>query len=324
MPSMLMLMLIRSRNPLLARLSPLVARASVTALFALQAAGCGGSDIAATGGDADPSLDGASHDAALDGADVSVVDSGTAPDAALDTALGDAHDAAAPDSGPRKGPAPVSLGSAGNYVMLAKSAISTVPASVITGDVALSPAAASFVTGFSMTRVGAYWTAPQVVGKIFAADNDPPTPTLLTVAIDDMQAAYTDAASRPTPDFLNLGVGAIGGLTLAPGLYKWASSVTAGADFTLSGGADDTWIFQVTGDLTESTSVKVHLSGGAKAKNVVWQVSGFVSLGATSHFEGVVLCKTDIELRTGASINGRLQAQTSIALDGATVTSPSP
>jgi hypothetical protein len=218
----------------------------------------------------------------------------------------------------------VLLGSAGNYVLLAKSAISTVPASVITGDVALSPAAASFVTGFSMTRVGAYWTAPQVVGKIFAADNDPPTPTLLTVAIDDMQAAYTDAASRPTPDFLNLGVGAIGGLTLAPGLYKWASSVTAGADFTLSGGADDTWIFQVTGDLTESTAVKVHLSGGAKAKNVVWQVSGFVSLGATSHLEGVVLCKTDIALRTGASINGRLQAQTSIALDGATVTAPSP
>jgi hypothetical protein len=233
----------------------------------------------------------------------------------VDTAGGD-------DAGPRIGPAPVLLGSAGDYVVLAKSAISTVPASIVTGNVGMSPAAASFVTGFSMTRAGTYWTASQVVGKIFAADNDPPTPTLLTTAITNMQTAYTDAAGRPTPDFLNLGVGAIGGLTLSPGLYKWTSTVTIASDVTLSGGADDTWILQITGDLTESSAKQVKLLGGARAKNVVWQVAGLVDLGTTSHFEGVILCKTGITLRTGATLNGRLFAQTAVKIDSSTVTLP--
>jgi hypothetical protein len=296
-------------------------------LVVLLAAGCGGSDgIAGTGSDTATddasSDDGAGDSRASDAQDSkdAIPTDGDAADASGDGALADTGPT---DAGPRKGPAPVLLGSAGNYVMLAKSAISTVPTSAITGDVGLSPAAASFVTGFSLTRVGTYWTAPQVVGRVYAADNDPPTPTLLTSAIDDMQAAYTDAAGRPTPDFLDLGVGAIGGRTLAPGLYKWASSVTLGSDVTVSGGANDTWIFQVTGDLLESPAVQVHLQGGARAKNIVWQVSGVVSLGTTAHFEGVVLCKTNISLRTGASINGRLQAQTAIEIDGSTVTQPS-
>ena len=54
-----------------------------------------------------------------------------------------------------------------------------------------------------------------------------------------MEAAYTDAAGRPTPDFLELGTGNIGGLTLAPGLYKWTSTVTIPEDVTLSGGCFD-------------------------------------------------------------------------------------
>src|SRR3954471_23597894 len=54
------------------------------------------------------------------------------------------------------GPAPVSLGSAGSmgaaasYVILAKTGVTNVTGSVVTGDVGLSPAAASFITGFSL------------------------------------------------------------------------------------------------------------------------------------------------------------------------------
>jgi len=101
---------------------------------------------------------------------------------------------------------------------------------VITGNLGLSPAAASFITGFSLTRAGTLWTTPQVIGDVFAANNDPPTPTDLTIAILNMQTAYTDAAGRPTPDALNLAAGAIGGLTIVPGLYKWTSSVTIPTD----------------------------------------------------------------------------------------------
>ena len=220
------------------------------------------------------------------------------------------------------GPAPVDLGAAGNYAVVAKSTITNVPTSVITGNLALSPAAASYITGFAMTRAGTHWTSPQVVGSLFAADNDPPTPTDLTIAVANMQTAYTDAAGRSSPDFLNLGAGAIGGLTLVPGLYKWASSLTIPTDVALLGAANDVWIFQVTGDLTLSAAKGMTLSGGAQAKNVFWQVAGAVDLGTTSHSEGIVLCKTAITLGTGASINGRLLAQTAVNLAGSTVTEP--
>lgn len=315
--------------------------------FALLAtAGCSGSSDDASdldGGLADSAVSGDGDAGQTDGLttdtgadDAASDDSSVADTTGADTNLGDsklsetsgsdtaASDTAMADTAARRGPAPVLLGAAGNYVILAQSAISTVPASAITGDLGLSPAAASFVTGFSMTRVGTHWTSIQVTGQIFAADNDAPTPSLLTTAITNMTTAYTDAAGRPTPDALNLGGGALGGLTLAPGLYKWTSSVGIGSDVTLSGAADDTWILQITGDLTIASAKQVKLLGGAKAKNIVWQVAGAVDLGTTSHFEGVILGKTAITMRTGASINGRLLAQTAVAIDTSTVKTPSP
>jgi len=220
------------------------------------------------------------------------------------------------------GPDPVRLGTAENYVILAKSAISNVPISVVTGDLGLSPAAASYITGFDLTKAGTKWTSAQVIGDVYAADNDPPTPTLLTAAVADMQTAYTDAAGRPDPNYLDLGAGSIGGLTLMPGLYRWTSTVTIPSDVTLSGAADAVWIFQITGDLTMSAEKEMILAGGARAANIVWQVSGGVELGALSHAEGTVMAKTAINLGTGASINGRLFAQTSVDIAASTVTAP--
>jgi hypothetical protein len=222
------------------------------------------------------------------------------------------------------GPAPVLLGAAGDYVILAEAAISSVPTSAVTGNVGLSPAAATYITGFPLTNVGAYWTTPEVTGQLFAADNDPPTPSNLTTAIGAMMAAYTDAAGRPTPDFVNIGAGDIGGFKLTPGLYSWGSSVTLPADVTLDGGADDTWILQITGDVIMSAGKNVALTGGARAKNVVWQVAGMVDVGTGAHLQGIVLSKTAITMGTGASIDGRLYAQTMIALDSSTVTQPAP
>lgn len=73
-----------------------------------------------------------------------------------------------------------------------------------------------------------------------------------------------------------------------------------------------------------SVASKITLAGGARAKNIVWQVSGTVDIGTGAHLEGIVLSKTAITLAKGASINGRLYAQTMIALDASTVTQPSP
>lgn len=214
------------------------------------------------------------------------------------------------------------LGYAAEYAILAQSAITNVPPSAVTGNLGLSPAAASYITGFALTRAGTRWTTLEVTGGVFAADNDPTTPADLTAAVADMQAAYDEAASRADPDFLNLEGGLIGGLTLAPGLYRWTSSVTIPSSVTLAGAADDVWILQMTGDLGLAADQRVTLSGGAQAKNVVWVVAGAVALGTTSHAEGVILSKTAINLGAGASINGRLLAQTAVTISSATVTAP--
>ena len=216
----------------------------------------------------------------------------------------------------------VNIGSAGNYVILAKTAINNIATTAITGDMGLSPAATSYVTGFSLTNATGYATAVQVTGKIYAADMVAPTPINLTTAVNNMITGYNDAAGRPSPDFTELATGNIGGKTLTPGLYKWTNNVTVPSDVTLSGGANDVWIFQIAGNLTASSAVKVKLIDGAQAKNIFWQVAGNVTFGTTSHYEGIILSNTSIILKTGASLNGRALAQTSVILDKSTVVQP--
>ena len=219
----------------------------------------------------------------------------------------------------------VNLGLAGNYAILAKAGISTVPPSAITGDLGVSPAAATAVTGFSliMDGSGAFSTSAQVTGNVYAADYAVPTPSNLTTAVLDMQTAFTDAAGR-APDVTELGAGDIGGLTLAPGVYKWGTGVLVPTDVTLNGSATDVCIFQIAQDLTVSNATDVVLTGGALPQNVFWQVTGLVSIGTTSSFNGVVLTATAITLQTGAVVHGRLLAQTAVNMDGNTVVEPAP
>jgi hypothetical protein len=209
----------------------------------------------------------------------------------------------------------VDLGGAADFVIVAKTAINNSSTSTITGNLGLSPAATSYITGLALTNATGYATSSQVTGKLYAADMAAPTPNNLTVSVNNMITAYNDAAGRTLPDFIELGTGNIGGKTLKPGLYKWTGNVTMPSSITISGGANDVWIFQIAGNLTMSSAVNVTLSGGAQAKNIFWQVAGQATLGTTSHFEGTLLSKTGITLQTGASINGQLLAQTAVILD---------
>lgn len=218
------------------------------------------------------------------------------------------------------GPAPVALGTSSPFAMLTKSGITDVPSSMITGDIGASP-----ITG---AAIGV--SCPEVTGTIYSVDAAGPAckitdATFLTTAIGDMEIAFTDAAGRTLPDFTELGAGEIGGLTIVPGLYKWSSNVLISTDVTLSGDAQDVWIFQIAGDLTQANATQVTLAGGAQAKNIFWQVSGGtgVALGTTAHCEGTILALKGINLGTGASINGRLLSQTAVALDQNTVVVPS-
>ena len=216
------------------------------------------------------------------------------------------------------GPVPVSLGIAGTFAILSSTGITDVYASAIVGDVGTSP-----ITGAALLL-----TCGEVSGKVFVVDAAGPLPcattdpAFLTAAVGDMGFAYDDAAGRLGPDFTEVGAGEIGGLTLEPGLYKWGTGLLITTDVTLSGGPDDVWIFQVAGTLNQANGKRVTLAGGALAKNIFWQVAGAVTIGTTAHFEGVVLAKTMIAVNTGATVTGRLLAQTAVTLQMNAVTQP--
>ena len=212
----------------------------------------------------------------------------------------------------------VDLGVAGDFVILSKSGITDVYKSAVTGDIGSSP-----ITGAAILLKCA-----EVTGTIYTVDAAGPLPcrvtnaTRLGTAVLNMQTAYTDAAGRSNPDFLNLGAGNIGGKTLKAGLYKFTTAVIIPTNVTISGSSTDVWIFQIAGTLTMSSAVRITLTGGAQAKNIFWQTSGAVTLGTTSHFEGNILGQTAINLQTGASINGRMLAQTAVTLQMNTVVMP--
>jgi hypothetical protein len=230
-------------------------------------------------------------------------------------------------TGLAQGPAPVPLGLAGNYAIFTNTGISnaTPPAAII-GNMGTGPGVTSTaITGFALIAAGDHATSTQVTGNVYAFDYADPTPENVTTASIDMGLAYDNAAGRLLPDFSELAGGNLGGQTLVPGLYKWTSGVTlpVNTTVTLSGGPNDVWIFQISGTLVAGANTNVLLLGGAQPKNIFWQVAGAsVTLGADSHFEGVVLAKSAISFGNKTSANSRLLAQTRVNLDENNVTQP--
>ncbi|MFT7111101.1 MAG: hypothetical protein ACI843_002779 [Psychrobacter glaciei] len=212
----------------------------------------------------------------------------------------------------------VYLGSAGDFTILSKTGITDVYPSIITGNVGTSP-----ITGAALLL-----KCDEVTGKVLVVDAAGPLPcadnnaSTLTAAVGAMETAYSEAAGRVSPDHIELGAGEIGGLTLAPGLYKWSTDVSISTDVTLSGSATDVWIMQVSGKLNQANATRITLAGGALAKNIFWQVAGSATLGTDAHFEGVILGKALIAVNTGATVNGRLLAQTAVTLQMNAVTAP--
>ncbi len=218
----------------------------------------------------------------------------------------------------------VDLRSAGHFAILGEAGISGITATV-TGDLGASPVAATYITGFALTAdsTNQFWRSAQVIGDVYAASDAPPTPTTLTVANADLQLAITDAASRP-PDVTGLGSGELGGQTLAAGTYAFTGAAHVTTDLVLAGAPSAVWIFQVAGDLTMAAHARVLLSGGALASHVYWQVRGATTLAAMAHLEGVLLTETAFTGAAGASVHGRVLAQTFANVDGCTIVEPAP
>jgi len=324
---------------------------------AIRRDGASAADDDASAGDDDAAVAGRDaaagrRDAAMIGRDAAIVrDAAIAPDAAIasdaaivsrDAAMASdaaiaSRDAAAVilDSGtrPRRGPAPVLLGSSsslsspGAYALLAKTGITNATGTRISGGhLGVTPAASTSMTGFGLIldSSGTFSTSPSVVppARVYGAEYTVPTPDNLRLAVLGLEAAYTDGSSRPNPDFLDLSGGNIGGLTLVPGLYKWNSTVTIPSTVTIAGGANDTWIFQITNDVDLTAATNIILSGGAQADNIFWLVAGQVTIHENAHFEGIIISQTAITMQTTASFHGRALAQSLIALDDNAITAP--
>lgn len=203
---------------------------------------------------------------------------------------------------------------------MAKTGISSVPNSVITGNIGVGPTTATSITGFTLTADASnvFSTSTQVTGKVYAANYVAST---ITTSVSNMETAYTDAAGRAA-GFTEQHTGDISGKTLNAGVYKWGNGVLINSDVTLSGGENDVFIFQIAKGITQANNTKIILTGGAQAKNIFWQAAETVSIGAGAHFEGNILAQTNITMGTNSSINGRLLAQTAVTLDQSTVKAP--
>jgi hypothetical protein len=207
------------------------------------------------------------------------------------------------------GQAPVALGSAANFAVLAGSTVTNTGATTVNGDLGLSPGTA--VTGFPPGTVN---------GTIHAGD------PVAAQAQLDLTTAYNDAAGR-TVGAITV-AGNLGGRTLTPGLYKSTSSLAiSSGDLTLDaqGNANAVFIFQMASTLTTTVGRQVILSGGAKAANVFWQVGSSATLGTGSVFKGNILALASITVTTGATVEGRVLARTAaVTLDTNTITTPAP
>ena len=230
---------------------------------------------------------------------------------------------------PAVGPTAVNLGTAGDFAILTKSGISSTGITSVTGDIGVSPAAATAITGFGLIMdtdgQSSHTTiATHVIGKVFASDYAAPTPAKMTTAVSDMETAFTTANNLVTPaPIVDLYAGDISGRILPGGLYKWSTGVLiTEAGVTLTGGPNDTWVFQIAQNLTVNNSAKITLLGGAQAKNIFWIVSGQATLGTNADLSGIILSKTLISLNTGAKVTGRLLAQTAVTLNASTVIQP--
>jgi hypothetical protein len=201
----------------------------------------------------------------------------------------------------------VNLHTAAPFAVLAGSTVTNTGATKVTGDLGISPGTA--LAGFG---------PGVVVGTKHLGD-----PTAAQAELD-LTTAYNDAAGRTLcPVSVS---GNLGGLTLAPGLYKSTSSLEiSSGDLTLDakGNSKAVFIFQMASTLTTSSGRKVILKNGALAANVFWQVGSSATLGSTTVFKGNIMAYQAITLQTGATLDGRALARVAaVAMDTNAVTKP--
>jgi outer membrane autotransporter protein len=214
----------------------------------------------------------------------------------------------------------VELGTAGGFSVLAGSGISNTGPTTIIGNVGLSPTTGAAITGFPPALVTGTVYTVNAFGPAGSINN----PGLLTIANNDLNTAYLDAAGR-TPNVTFVPIYDLGGQTLVGGVYKAPSSLGITGTLTLNAGGnpDTVWIFQSGSTLITASNSRVILINGAQACMVFWQVGSSATLGTNSTLVGTVMALTSITALTGATVDGRLLALNgAVTLDSNTIAVP--
>ncbi|MDA3910889.1 MAG: ice-binding family protein [Bacteroidales bacterium] len=215
----------------------------------------------------------------------------------------------------------INLRTSSDFVILAGSLISNVPTSAITGDVGLSPASGSLISGFGNEEITGITYTVDASGP----EGSVPNAVKLTAAKSDLTSAYNEAAGRTSTDIVML-AGNIGGLTLTPGLYKSSGSLEISSGdltFDAKGNSEAVFIIQIASTLNTTSDRKVFLSGGALASNIFWQVGTSATIGTTSTFKGNIMADQSISINTGASVEGRLFARiAAVTINSSTIVKP--
>jgi hypothetical protein len=202
----------------------------------------------------------------------------------------------------------VNLGAAASYAVLAGAGVSSTGPTIVSGNLGLTNAAPTALTGFPPGTV--------VNGAIHQNDAG------AIAAYAALSTAILDAAGRTGG---TLKSGNLGGQTLTPGLYTSSSSLAiSSGNLTLDalGNPNAVFIFQMASTLTTSSGLGVILAGGANPANIFWQVGSSATIGTSSVFDGNILASASITLATGATLNGRALAITAVTLDSNPVSSP--
>ncbi|KAK4698293.1 hypothetical protein P7C70_g7989, partial [Phenoliferia sp. Uapishka_3] len=215
----------------------------------------------------------------------------------------------------------IPLGTAGTYTIVAKTGISTVPSSSITGNIGIAPAAMTYITGFSFTSADASTpsTSSQITGAAWAPET---TGSTSPQAAADMLTAYNNGAAQGPATATELNGGALDGLSLTKGIYKWSTTVVLGVGktLTLNGACGDIFIFQASGAISTGANSIINLVGGVKSNSIYWVGATSLTTGVASQFAGIILTGTNVVI--AGSLNGAVYTQTQVALQKATVTPP--
>ena len=194
----------------------------------------------------------------------------------------------------------IDLGIADSFAVMAYTSITSAPTSNITGKVGLKPGTRSLINLNPATEVAGG------LDEVYAGDDVGDPSDYLSIAREDLITAYRDAVARKTDkDKAEAYAGKPGGKILPAGIYRWSNGASVTSDMTLEGNDTDVFIFQINGDLNIAQKVQINLSGGVRARNIFWQVSGKVTLESTSFVPGTIMSQLTFEMKNLAQLNGR-------------------